>query len=323
MRSGLNKWKIAASGIVLSFVMAGCVKEEFSSRKLDTSVYLAPALAVPVGYFDLRLIDMLNISENTTLYINSDSIVSLNYSGEVDSDKAGELFRFEPVSEEYSLSVPGGETIDLSLASYELSVESHLSLFMSNSGVKAELDSIVPLMARISVSSIQFGNAYAELEIIIPGLKQGNQSFRTLITPNSGDILIDVSNYHLELLNLPGQKNLIDVRINVFYPEQAVMLNASDPLAQFRFELFLDEWEIIYGYIGQETIELPPASFSTNFSRDFPEGEFYFADPLLKFKTINSFGVPLGMSFSPITAETLLAGMIELKGPGVPVPPDY
>jgi hypothetical protein len=218
---------------------------------------------------------------------------------------------------------PTGGVIDLFSNPYQDTIHFQLPLFLSNGGGTSELDSIVPALAHLGISGVRFDHGYGKLRITIPGLKRGNQSFQTLLTPGSEDTLIDISSYQLELTNLPDRKNLIDVRIDVFFPKQQNILFVTPPMAQFGFEIAVDEWEIIYGYIGQGSIEFQPAFFNTDFDRKFPDGDFYFAEPQLKFRSINSFGIPLGMGFSPITAQTGIAGMIELTGPGVPTPPDY
>ena len=309
--------------LLMIVMFTACIKEEFTLSKLDTSVDLDPALATPLGYFDFRMDENLQTSENAIISSNPDRIVSLNYFGEIISEPAGDLFSFDPVNESYSIPNPTGGIIDLSRASYELELSDRVPFFLSNSGGDAKLDSVLLASGIVRISEIEFPDAIGQVLLVIPGLKLNGESFEAELNHHDNLVMSEINGYTLELTSEEERKNLIDVELYVRYPRQANILFASLPLVSFDFEIVAQEWEIIYGYLGQEYIDFGRVSFSTDLKENFPGGEFYSIDPRLTFKISNSYSVPLAMGLSNIVAQTNESGEILLEGDGIPEPPDY
>lgn len=323
MRYFIRNTRIIYIGFVIILIFTACVKEEFSLSKLDTSVDLDPALATPLGYFDFRMDENLQTSENAIISSNPNRIVSLNYFGEIISEPAGDLFSFEPVNESYSIPNPSGGIIDLSKGSYMLEISDRVPFFMSNSGGDAELDSLLLASGIVRISEVEFPDAIGQASIVIPGLKLDGESFEVELNPHNDFVMTEINGYTLELTSEEERKNLIDVEIRINYPRQGGILFASLPLVSFDFQIIAQEWEIIYGYLGQENIDFGRVSFSTDLKENFPGGEFYSIDPRLTFKISNSYNIPLAMGLSNIVAQTEESGEILLTGDGIPEPPNY
>lgn len=320
---------VRITGLWLSFILGvilflgSCVKEEFSINKLDTSFDLDPALATPIGYFDFRMDSIIKRTGNSEIYVNEDSIVSITYFGEINTERAGDLFQFDTVSESFTLPNPTKGIIDLQSGYFKTDFSFQLPLFLSNTGGSSDLDSVIFSLINIHISDVVFPPALGEINIRIPGLKSGGESFTTTLTPAMENILLDITDYTLELSRTAEENNLIDIEIEAYYPRQNKILYATRPLVEFNFDIEFAEWKTIYGYLGNETIDFPGNSFYTDIENIFPDGEFYFQDPRLKFRINNSYDVPILMGLSGLNAETSNQGTIELKGPGVPSDPNY
>ncbi|MGC9342678.1 MAG: hypothetical protein ACP5E3_08265, partial [Bacteroidales bacterium] len=254
---------------------------------------------------------------------NEDSLVSIVYFGEVRTDPAGELFQFDPVSEDFALPNPTNGVIDLFSGYYKTDFAFKMPLFLSNTGGSSDLDSVLFSNVGISISDIVFPPALGEITLTIPGLKSDGVSFTTTLTPEMNHQIVDIADYTLELTSDEEMNNLIDVEFEVYYPRQNKILYATRPLVEFSFYLNFRQWNTIYGYLGNETINFQRNSFFTDFDNNFPDGEFFFQDPSLRFRTRNSYDIPIAMGLSSLYANTDASGIIELEGPGVPVPPDY
>ncbi len=302
---------------------SGCVKEEFTLSKLDTSLDLNPALATPLGYFDFRLDENLQTSDNAVIALNPDRIISLNYFGEIISESASSLFQFNPISEEFSSPNYTGSDVDLSIASYESETSFSAPLFLTNTGSRAELDRIILSSGMLSISSIELPDARGEIVIEIPELKLKGESFRIQINQGDERIIENIDGYSLGLSHTENRNNLIEVNISVSYPQQNSILYATKPLVGFHFDINIDQWEKIYGYLGSERIDFGRTSFSTDINDNFAGGDFYFLDPELSFKTFNSFSIPIALGLPEISALTKEDGTILVRGPGIPVPPKY
>jgi hypothetical protein len=322
LREGFRKTVYLVVGVLL-FLVSACVKEEFSINKLDTSFDLKPAVATPIGYFDFKMDNIIEPTDNAKIILNEERVVTLSYSGEVSIDEAGYLFRFEPVSESFSLPNPTNGVIDLFSGYYQTSFTYQLPLFLSNSGGSSELDSIQFSMLGIAISNIQFPPAIGEIEIEIPGLKANGEPYRVTLIPGMENHLADIQDYSLELSHNSDAKNLIDVDIRVFYPRQNKILFATRPLVEFDFNINFRRWNAIYGYLGNEAINFQQKSIQTDFDENFPDGEFYFQDPRLRFKVINSYDIPIGLAITPISVTTRDLGVLQLSGSGVPLPSEY
>lgn len=325
VRKECYKNKLAGYLVAGFFLLpfASCVKEEVSFNKLDTSIDLNPAVATPVGYFDFKMKNIIDATGNAELIINDEKVVTLRYSGDVGLDEAGYLFRFSPVSESFSLPNPTNNVIDLFSGYYQTSFTYQLPLFLSNTGGSSELDSIRFSMIGIEISNIQFPPAIGEIEIKIPGLKSGGVPYTALLVPGMDNHLADIQDYSLELAHTSDAKNLIDLEITVFYPRQNKILFASNPLVEFDFIINFRTWDVIYGYLGNEAINLQRRSINTDFDENFPDGEFYFQDPQLRFRIINSYDIPVGFAITPVSITTRDAGVLQLSGSGVPLPSEY
>ncbi|MFW5877918.1 MAG: hypothetical protein ACOCUP_02270, partial [bacterium] len=149
------------------------------------------------------------------------------------------------------------------------------------------------------------------------------KSFEMILTPGENRIFSNINGYSLELVHEESRKNLIEVEISLNFPQQNNILFATLPLINFSFEIELEEWEKIFGYLGSENIDFGRINFSTDIQDNFPGGEFYSVEPALNFKTSNSFSIPMALGISEIIAQTTNAGAIRVTGPGVPTPPDY
>ena len=309
--------------ITLVILFSGaCIKEDFSFRKLDTSLDIEPALATPLGFFSLRLDENFQLNSAAEFSVNSDRIICLNYFKKIVTEPAGEIFRFDPILYEVSIPNPTGGVIDLSSGSYEMNYSARIPLFLSNTGINAEIDSVTLSSGIISIREAQVPGVIMETRIIIPGLKLNGNSFHLELLPENEGINYGLSGYTLELNSEEQRNNLIDIEVYISYPSQNHILPVLEPLIHFNFDLSIREWYKITGYLGQEIINIGQNSIITDLNSLFTGGEFYFADPNLILTTSNSFSVPIGLGLSHLNAESS-AGIVLISGTGIPVPPDY
>jgi hypothetical protein len=308
--------------LVLIIYINGCVKEDFSVDKLDKSLDLKPALATPVGYFDFRLDEDLP-NDNGVIFVNSDRLISLLYTGEVSTIPARLLFGFDPVSQVVSLPVSEVEEVIIISGSYDLQLSGEIPLVLSNSGDDALIDSVVISSGFLELSGIELFDQNSIAYIIIPGLKLNGNIYEAEITSGTNLIRQDISGYTLELTSEESINNLIEFQVIVTYPGNFYVIDESVPLLNFNFNLGIQQWERIHGFLGVENIDIGFLNVFTDLESTFPEGDFHFVEPELRIKTTNSFSIPLGMELTEISADTRESGNLILNGPGVPVPPDY
>ena len=74
-------------GLLICMALSSCIKEEFNADHLDPTLQINPGVAVPIGWANYRMEEILLDTLNPdALVIGDDGFISLVYTQELNSE---------------------------------------------------------------------------------------------------------------------------------------------------------------------------------------------------------------------------------------------
>lgn len=311
------------SFLLTAVLYTSCVKEEISIDKIEDSFDINTELALPVGYFDFRIENLIRKDFNSEISVNRDSLLTMNYIAQSGSAPAGEIFKLESVDEQLILLNTSAHAVDLSMKPYRIDTVFHLPVRFVEIGDPARLDSIILNEATLTFTGILATEKFFSAKIVIPGLRQNGVAFETVVSETSANLSFDLTGYTIIAEERNDGSNHLTVYTDIIFSIQNDDIQPDEQLLAYDIWLDIYSWELIYGNLVQEIIDLGTNSLFTNLEASFQAGQFYFREPELRFHTQNSFSFPTAMSINPILAQSVSAGDLLLSGKGIPSPPDF
>ena len=149
-----------------------------------------------------------------------------------------------------------------------------------------------------------------ELDFTLPYATNGGVPFSQTINLNSDNVTdteqsgtFDLAGYELDLTAGGSGTNILaaDIVARIVSSGGPVPFSLSDGVS---FELSFGDITIDYleGNIGTQTFDLPEDTIALGMDTLLPDVDIIIADPRISLTLTNSFGIPLGIDFSEITA---------------------
>jgi len=253
--------------------------------------------ALPLFNSDISLQDIIsNNTDNTTLTVDQDGQLTLNYKGALLRRSAADIFNFtaafvpiEVTDTVYHISnedfeIPGSIEIDfLNLKRGEISI-----LFESN----------IPEDLTVNVMIPQF-------------IKDGVPYTRSFDTPYDGSLPIQDSflGDNLTGYQIDGSG---DTLITVLY--DAILADGTKVvLPTFTVVLTNLEYDYAEGFLGNDIYDIGKDTIEIDFFENWEQGIVNFEDPKFKLTAFNSFGFPLDANFLNIDVIGIAGERLSLE----------
>lgn len=301
--------------------MHSCIKEQFDPDKLDLSLEFSPGVALPLGYVHYELEKLLEDSaESKTVQIDNDGFITIVYSQELISFKAGEFITIPDVS--FSSSVPNSSPlpIDLSLITDSDPIKDSTLISMNLDGPDySEIDSIhvdsMTLTITISTTNDLDGN----LEITSPGIIKNGKTLQIRVPLDRVDPLsVNLEGYTIILSHNPPDENQLEFKYTITLNPSTGTIPAGGTILDIGMQIEDTDYSAIFGYMGQYTINTDARSVAIDFFDNIIQGTFHFAGPELKLSFDNSYGLPIQIILEDFAVITKDNTRIPITGRGVP-----
>ncbi len=307
--------------LIFIFYSISCVKEKIDTKKLDTSLKLDAGLAIPVGYLDLRIGDV--IGDSGRLQSNAERILTMYYSDSLTTPPVDSFLRAGVVERTYRLLNETGHPLDLSNGDLDTTLRSLIAFNIELAGIPIMIDSITVRRGEITVSPVSMSSEGEIIHLEFPGITSGSGSLSLPVKDDQNQSIHDLSRYTIGTVKNDDAVNMIGLGISLHIPQQEKVINPGDLLAGFDLRIRIEKWSLISGFRGNVTLRLPLRSFNVTYDRDLPAGDYQFTDPSISVVTKNSFGLPVGLGFRSFSGFTEGSGNVSLTGPGIPLLPQY
>lgn len=276
-----------------------------------------PNLAIPIGYSDFDIYDLLkNHNNNEIVIINSVGEVALNYDGEISSIKASDVLQLP----DQNLSVYGADVSSIGIVavpSFSQTIQTSIS--------EAVLLNF-PNSASISTISLESGNLDIDLstnlkhdvefQLTFPSIKiNGIPVTKTITsnylgtTPHGTTATVSLNNALIDLTNNNTTTNTLKVNaiLKVVGTGNQIL---GDETINLDLKLKNLVYENVAGYFGQESLASELDSVLIRIFSSTTAGTFQLTNPKLNFTVVNSFGIPLELSIDNLKTINVISNQI-------------
>lgn len=310
--------------ILISLILAGCVKEDHYLNDQFQVEGLDPSFALPLAFANLTLSDIeQEFDSENFIYNENEQTFALVYDGELFNLDAEDLQDIDAEAFEtaYTLTAPEAAAINL-----------------LPEGTTAEIGQTIPLTFNAdngeALDSLRFsgGSLALELEstiphdvtlfLTIPELTQNGVPFQEFVdfqypgfTPFDTALAFDLEGYVLDLTQGGMTSNSFTLDIQGFVTSTGETTQAGDEIS---IDLTLDVTQLAsaFGYFGQISAISSVDTQFVDLYRDLEDGILHFADPRINLDIYNSSGIPAQVSvngvFAPENAQDQQLGGTDL-----------
>lgn len=302
------KATIQAFSFILAAVLiaASCIKDEIDLSNITRKMYWNPKLGVPVAYGKLTLNDLIeSVDSEQIIRSDSNKFLTLVYSNQILSGDASSIMKFDNqqfgealIASQFSLPpMPAQDTITLTRANqYPFSL-SHGEI----------IDSLKIKTGNLAFTVSSTYKHSGKLKIVIPQLKKNNIPLEVVIDINKADGTfsnvrnINVAGYKLQLEHPNTTDNLMSFAYTAKLVNSGAGIVAGD-----RISITIDFTNIafssLFGYLGNRQLINTLSEFSFPIFGDISQPNLQFANPSIKIKSINSFGLPANVELYNVEA---------------------
>jgi hypothetical protein len=302
-----NKFKLLSGVVIGVAFLFSCTDDYFEFDKIVLDE-LRPEFAVPLVNSSLSLEDIL-MNEDTAGVISTgtEGVLEILYEGNVISKLGGSKIPMPDILETQNINnipspppgipilIPFGDTI----------------VYSPQSGI--EIDSLLLKSGQLALSFTSTVRHFVDIDVTFPSFKKADGTVfeKTFAIPPYDGINPSVRANVGDLVgyNIDMSLNGTNVNSIPYYLTATVTNNPGSPpgstgnlqmTANFRQLEFKD----FYGYIGQDPLELAEDTILIALFKNFKNGSFYLADPVLDIGISNSYGLPLNLTFNYLNAVT-------------------
>jgi hypothetical protein len=303
--------------LIIVFLLASCIKEEFDNTNFDASLNLTPGLAVPVGYSHLGIEKYLNDTSFNEIRISPDGFLSLYYSTSVVSGIMSDLFTLPQINVNKVILNQTGIAINLQTAGATIDLADSILIPVSLVQTTSRIDSIHLRNGSLQVN-LTSANLTGTITYKFPGLRLNGVPLTLSRSLSNPGFTLSLANYKIISDHDAGGNNIIKCQLSVHLQNPSGPINNGSAILSSQTIIDMSAYETIWGDLSGYNINLPPFQFTTGVFNQFAGGNFEFADPRLKMIFSNSIGVPLGLSFSQFDAIDRYSNHYNLTGAGIP-----
>jgi len=301
-------------------LLSSCIKEEFNAEKFDDSFRFSPGVAIPIGYARYRLDELLDSLSSTQITHDDNGFMTLIYQEFLESGKASDLVKVQNFEYTTGFENPLPVQYDLSgiIDTFSFSDTTWIPVTIGIAG-DARIDSVIGVFMDLTVDFVtQFdlnGEVCVESQDIID--PQGN-IFSLCRDINDPTSVYNLSDYTLRLTDTPADRSLIEVVYTIKLAASTGIIQPGDQIVNFTVGLSDIRYDLIYGYFGQFSLDLPPVNIPLDLYSPISQGSFYFEGAELRLIFSNSFGIPVQMTINEFGMEGQNGLFTEITGGNLP-----
>ena len=301
-----RKWNfktIALSSIVLGALIFGCKKHDLTKV---AGITFDQNLAVPIGYGEFGVHDLLKSIDNTIQVNPSDGGMSLVYHKQLDTIYAKDVVKLDDFSQNFSI-VPANLSGNTT-GSFNGTINNSTSQFFTyttQNGTELHDLNFQSGNLAINVSSTIEHNI--TLVITFPDLKLNGSVLTKTITmiypnsvPHTGSGTIDLTNVLADFTANNTATNTLRINIDATITGTGQPISGSENL-DLTMNLTNLEFKNITGYFGQQTLASFADSILLKVFNNPIQGSLSFTNPKLTFTVENSFGIPITVNFNNLS----------------------
>ena len=295
---------IVLSSIVISSLIFGCKKHDLNKV---TGVTFDQNLAVPIGYGEFGVHDLLKSIDSTIHVSPSNGEMSLVYHKQLDTIYAKDVVSLNDFTQNFSI-VPSNLAGNISGAFNSTIVNSSSQNFTYATQNGTELHDLNFQSGTLALNVSSNIKHNITLVFTFPDLTlNGNVVTKTIsmIYPNSvphtGAGTIDLTNV---LADFTANNTAINtLRINI----DATITGTGQPITggedlDLTMNLTNLKFKNITGYFGQQTLASFADSMLLKVFNNPVQGSLSFTNPKLTFAVENTFGIPITVNFNSLSS---------------------
>lgn len=299
----------------LMILLFACKKPDFT--KIAGGVW-NPKLAVPIGYSEFSVADILAKNDSTNLIITSElGELSLAYSDSISSFEVTEILNLTDQSFSYSLPFAdlgiSGNTSLPSGIEFPSSSNTAIPFTFPNGEALYELNLENGEFTISLTTSLQHDVTF---NLTFPDIKKNGVALQKTIvsnylgtTPHTTSASIDLSHTSFDLTAGGSSTNALRVAI------ATTITGTGNPLSNsenntFDFSFQNLKFLSATGYFGQQDIALDSDSIVFDLFKNTNAGFVQLNNPKLKFTVKNSFGIPIQLDISNLSAVNTNTGVV-------------
>lgn len=298
--------------------LSSCNLDYFKDAEFGEFVWDA-SLAIPLGEIEYSVSELFSELDNggTVIQPNDDELVSLIYEQQLGAQSATEFleildqtFQGEARANTDIDNSPVEQTIQSqNVFEYELSRqgdEAYDSIYFNAGNLGLSLNSTIPY--DVSYTILFKSLAQNQIQIERTGTLQAFQNAQDEVS------LVDVVGLlHLDASGNPSSNSFImEVNYELLLPVGGDL--DEDEGIEFTIDLRNVGFSDLFGNIGTQQLSVDLETLDLDFFDIFAQGDIRFASPNVDFSFYNSFGFPLGIDYSNISARASDGSTIALSG---------
>jgi len=267
--------QIVSYSLLCCAILSSCTKVD----SLEIGDYQAE-YALPLFTSDLSLQDIIsNRVDNTTLTVNTDGQLTLNYKGALLTKGASDIFNFTAAF----LPIQVTDTVfNISNEDFEIPGSIDIDFLDLKSGqITIQYESEIPQDVEVKVTIPQF-------------VKDGESYTRTFDSKYDGDLPITggIIGENLAGYRIEGGEPLITVLYDAILADGTKVI-----LPSFFMVLTNLEYGYAEGFLGNDVYDIGKDTIEIDFFDTWEQGIVNFEDPKIILTATNSFGFPLDANF--------------------------
>ena len=301
-----RKWNfktIALSSIVLGALIFGCKKHDLTKV---AGITFDQNLAVPIGYGEFGVHDLLKSIDNTIQVNPSDGGMSLVYHKQLDTIYAKDVVKLDDFSQNFSI-VPANLLGNASGSFNGTINNSSTQNFTYTTQNGTELHDLNFQSGNLAINVSSTIEHNITLVITFPDLKLNGSVLTKTITmiypnsvPHTGSGTIDLTNVLADFTANNTATNTLRINIDATITGTGQSITGSENL-DLTMNLTNLEFKNITGYFGQQTLASFADSMLLKVFNNPIQGSLSFTNPKLTFTVENSFGIPITVNFNNLS----------------------
>ena len=293
--------------------ITSCYKDKFDFSTLSTDFEWNPNLAVPAVHSTLTIRDLLNdYDSNEVFVVDQSGFLYLMYHKQVFSLPASDLITVPDQS--FADNFTGTDFTSQGFpASSPKTVVKNYTHNMSLGMTTDAFDSLVIKNGTFSLNVTSTFLHTGSMVITFPTMKLNGVPYSKTVNVNVNNgtfsysnSFTDLAGYKLDMTN--PTFNQIPMNLSFTLTNSGNSVSPSDQ-ANVAISFSGIQYSMLWGNIGQRAIPVQEDTVNIKIFNNTIDGSIYFMDPKIRLYLHNSFGVPLGATFSDFRIYSSTTGL--------------
>ncbi|NSW44479.1 MAG: hypothetical protein HPY79_01435 [Bacteroidales bacterium] len=293
------KYSRFLTSILLISFLTSCVKDYFDFDKVSNHVDWNPNVAAPAVHSKLTLRDLLQDYDVQHLFVEDTShFLYLIYNKQVFSLPASQYVSIPNQSLSQNFSANDFTTQGFPTTSPVVVTKTIQQILQ----IQSPTDVIDSLIFKYGTFHLELNSTFQHtglLTVTFPTIRKNGLPYSKTVNINSSNGF----NYSNDFNDLVDYQFTTPTSNQLVCEVTLTLTNAGHPVlptdqAQVNMNFSNIQYKLIYGYFGNRVIPVQEDTVNVEIFNNALNGQLYFMDPKIKFNLFNSFGVPLGATFT-------------------------